>query len=180
MQPQTTTHSETQAHGGGHPFPPFDTSTFPSQLLWLAVTFTLLYVAMARLVLPRLAVIFDERRNRIVSDLDAAQKLKAETEQAIAAYDKALRDARERANAIAQDVRDKLKADLDAERSKVESSLNAKIAEAEKQIAASRDKVMGEVEAIASDTAAAIVEHLVGVNGGGISNAVKTALKKIA
>lgn len=184
MQPQAkiAAHTETAAKAEEqHVFPPFDTSTFPSQLLWLAVTFILLYLASAKLILPRLSAIFDARRNRIASDLDAAQKLKAETESAIASYEKALRDARERANTIAQDMRDKLKADIDVERSKVETALNAKIADAEKQIKASRDKVMNEVETIAAETAEAIVEHLIGsANNAGISGAVKTALKKTA
>jgi F-type H+-transporting ATPase subunit b len=185
MAPQVhkVTQPGTRAHGGEqHVFPPFDTATFPSQLLWLTVTFALLYAVSARLILPRLNAIFDARRNRIASDLDSAQKLKAETENAIASYEKALRDARERANAIAQDMRDKLKVDIDAERAKVEISLNAKIADAEKQIAASRDKVMNEVEGIASETAEAIVGHLLGSASGtaGISGAVKTALKRTA
>lgn len=185
MEPQVhkVTHSQQAAHGGEqHVFPPFDTTTFPSQLLWLTVTFALLYMASAKLILPRLNAIFDARRNRIASDLDSAQKLKAETESAIASYEKALRDARERANAIAQDMRDQIKADIDAERAKVETSLNAKIADAEKQIKASRDKVMGEVEGIALEAAGAIVEHLIGSANGaaGISGAVKTALKKTA
>jgi len=181
-QPHTTTQTETGVHGGeAHVFPPFDTTTFPSQLLWLTITFGLLYMASAKLILPRLTAIFEQRRGRIASDLDQAQALKLETEAAIASYDKALKDAREKASAIAQDMRDKLKADIDAERAKVEISLNAKIADAEKQIKASRDKVMGEVEGIASEAAEAIVQHLTGsANGGSIAGAVKTALKKTA
>lgn len=184
MEPQvhTETHSETAAHGGGHhPFPPFDTTTFPSQLLWLVITFAVLYVATAKLILPRLNAILSARRGRIAADLDTAQTLKAETEAAIASYDKALREARERSGKIAQDMRDQIKADIDAERAKTEVSLNAKIQDAEKQIKASRDKVMNEVETIASEAASAIVERLIGsANGGSISGAVKTALKKTA
>jgi F-type H+-transporting ATPase subunit b len=181
-QPQQQLHTEQGAHGGEeHVFPPFDTSTFPSQLLWLAVTFTLLYLAVARLILPRLGAIFAARRNRITADYDAAQALKSETDQAIASYEKALRDARERANAIAQDMRDKIKADIDAERARVEASLAVKVAEAEKQIAATRAEVMDEVEGIAAQVAEAIVTRLAGsANGGSISGAVKTALKKTA
>jgi F-type H+-transporting ATPase subunit b len=182
-QPQTQMHAETGAHGGEeHIFPPFDTTTFPSQLLWLAVTFALLYFLTAKLILPRLAAIFDARKNAIASDQNAAQTLKTETEIAIAAYDKALRDAREKANAIAQDMRDGLKADIDAERARVEASLALKVADAEKHIAASRNKIMSEVESIASEAASAIVEHLIGSanNGSAISGAVKTALKKTA
>lgn len=182
MEPQTHTEAQAGARGGGHStvFPPFDTTTFPSQLLWLGLTFGLLYALSAKLLLPRIASIFQVRRNRIMTDIEAAQQLKAETEAAIAEYEKALRNARERANVIAQEMRDKIKAEMDAHRAGVEADLSAKIAEAEKKIAASRDKAMGEVEGIASQVAEAIVEHLTGANGSGISGAVKTALKKTA
>jgi hypothetical protein len=47
--PTEGTHSETGAHGGdaagGGVFPPFDSSTFASQLLWLAITFGLVLSA---------------------------------------------------------------------------------------------------------------------------------------
>ncbi|MES2906633.1 MAG: F0F1 ATP synthase subunit B [Pseudomonadota bacterium] len=183
MEPETpTTETTVQEHGAGHSkvFPPFDTTTFPSQLLWLTITFGLLYMLSSKILLPRIASIFEARRGRITSDLQMAQQLKVETETAIAGYDKALREARERANAIAEDMRSKIKTEMDAHRAKVEADVSTKVGEAEKKIAASRDKVMGEVEAIASEAAEAIVEQLIGKNGTGISGAVKTALKKIA
>lgn len=48
--------------GGEHPnvFPPFDPGTFLSQLVWLAVTFGLRYVAMKWAILPRLAQALSE------------------------------------------------------------------------------------------------------------------------
>lgn len=183
MEPETpTTETTVQEHGQGHSkvFPPFDTTTFPSQLLWLSLTFGLLYLLSSKVLLPRIGSIFEARRRRITSDLDAAQQLKAETETAITSYEKALREARERAQAIAEEMRGKIKLEMDAHRGRVEADLSSKILEAEKKISASRDKVMGEVETIAAEAAEAIVEQLIGSNGAGISGAVKTALKKIA
>lgn len=181
MEPKTATPLEgTEAHGGeAHVFPPFDVKTFPSQLLWLAISFALLYALMARLVLPRLTAILAERRGRIASDLDMAQAMKAETEQAMANYENALKTAREQASVIAQEMRDTLKAEMDAERARIESGLTARIAEAETKIKASRDKAMQDVEAIASEAAEAIVSTLIG-EGSDVSGAVKTALKKTA
>ena len=47
-----TTNATTQAHGGAHAgggsFPPFDSSTFGSQLIWLALAFGALYLLMSR------------------------------------------------------------------------------------------------------------------------------------
>ena len=61
-------------------FPPFDSSTFPSQLLWFALTFALLYYLMSKVALPRIAGILEDRRDRIASDLDLADPLLGDAE----------------------------------------------------------------------------------------------------
>lgn len=159
------THSETgTAHeGGGHSvFPPFDTSTFPSQLLWLAITFGVLYWLMKRLVIPRIGGILELRRDRIAQDLDEANRMKEEADAAVAAYEQELADARGKANAIGQEARDKAKAEADAERRKVEEKLDKQLEEAEGRIASIKATAMKEVGTIAEDTTAAIVQALLG------------------
>src|SRR5260221_4583747 len=77
--------------------PQLDVSTFPSQIFWLAVFFVVLYLLMARLALPKIEKIIEERRNRVDTDLDKAGQMKTEAEAVIAAYEKALLDARHHA-----------------------------------------------------------------------------------
>ncbi|MCR4268633.1 F0F1 ATP synthase subunit B [Nitratireductor sp. ZSWI3] len=159
------THSETGvAPDGAHgpSFPPFDSSTFPSQLLWLAITFGLFYLFLKRVVLPRIGGILEVRRDRIAQDLDQAARMKEDADQAVAAYEQELADARKKANVIGQEARDAAKAEADAERQSVEKELEAKLGEAEKRIATIKDTAMKDVGTIAEDTAAAIVQELVG------------------
>jgi F-type H+-transporting ATPase subunit b len=85
---------EDAAHGGGA-FPPFDPSTFPSQLLWLAITFGLFYLFLKRVVLPRVGGILEVRRDRIAQDLDQAARMKSEADAAVAAYEQELAEARQ-------------------------------------------------------------------------------------
>jgi F-type H+-transporting ATPase subunit b len=86
-----TTHTEVpEGHGV---FPPFDKSTFPSQLVSLSVTFVLLYVLMARVALPRIASILEERRKHAADDLAEAQRFKEQSDAAIVAHEQALADA---------------------------------------------------------------------------------------
>jgi F-type H+-transporting ATPase subunit b len=176
----TTAHTE--APGAPHkgPFPPFNRDTFPSQLFWLAICFVLLYLITARLVQPRVAGILDSRRNRIAGDLAEASRFKAESEQAIAAYEKALADARTRAQTIASETRDRLQAEADRNRKALEGQLNARLADAERQIAATKDAAMANVRGIATEAAAAIVTRLTGVTAPepAVAAAVDAALKR--
>src|SRR6266498_2133815 len=146
---ETNAHTEAPA-GGKEIFPPFQKDTFPSQLFWLALTFIALYVIMARIALPQIGAIFQARRDRIGGDLAEAQKLKSESEAALAAYRKAL-----------------------------ESELNAKLAEAERTIAATKSAAMANVHTIAAEAAAAIVERLIGTApaDAAVKHAVEDALK---
>jgi F-type H+-transporting ATPase subunit b len=157
---ETTTHTE--AHGASPAFPPFEAQHFPSQLFWLALTFILLYVLMARIALPRIGGILESRSKRISSDLAAAQRFKEQSEAANTAYQKSLADARARAQAIANETREKQAAEAEATNKKLEGQLHDKLAAAERSIAATRSAAMGNVSGIATDTATAIVERLIG------------------
>jgi F-type H+-transporting ATPase subunit b len=143
-------------------FPPFDSSTYPSQLLWLAITFGLFYLFLQKVVLPRIGGILEVRRDRIAQDLDQAARMKEEADAAVAAYEQELAEARNKAGTIGQGARDKAKADADAERRAAEAELNTRLTEAERRIATIRDAAMSDVGAIAEETASAIVEELLG------------------
>ncbi len=157
----TTAHTE-QPAGHKEPFPPFNADTFASQLFWLAITFGFLFVMMSKVALPRIGAIIDSRQKRIADDLADAGKLKSESDAAIAAYEKALADARARAQAIANETRDRQTAEAEATRKSLEDALNVKLAEAEKTIAATKLAAMSSVRGIAADATKAIVERLIG------------------
>ena len=143
-------------------FPPLDPGTFAPQLIWLALTFGLLYLVLKRVALPRVGEVIEERADRVRRDLEQAEKLKADTEAALANYEQALGEARTKANAIAKGMRDRLTADVDKERAKVDAAIAAKLAEAERRIAEAKAKALASVGDIAGEVAGAIVARLIG------------------
>jgi len=157
---ESTAHTEEPA--GHRAFPPFEKQHFPSQLFWLAVIFVLLYLLMSRIALPRIGSIFAERSKRISDDLAAANRFKEQSEAAGAAYQKALADARGRAQGIAGETREQQATAAEAANKRLEAELSDKLAAAEKSIAATRAAAMQNVGAIAAETASAIVERLIG------------------
>jgi F-type H+-transporting ATPase subunit b len=177
-QIESVEHVPAGQHAGG--FPPFQKETFAYQLLWFALVFITLYLLMSRLALPRVGAILEQRRLRIEGDLAAAQRLKDESDAAIAAYEKALADARSRAQALANETRQKAAAEAEANRKALDATLNARIREAEKIIADKRTAAMRNVQEIATEAAGAIVERLIGTVPGGqqVAAAVAETLKR--
>ena len=174
-------HTETGvASEGGHGsgvFPPFDQSTFASQLVWLAITFGLFYLLMQKVIMPRIATILATRHDANARALDAAARSKAEADAAIASYEQELAAARAKGNAIAASAREAAKVKAAADRAAVEAALNDKIAAAESRIAEIKASALADVGAIAEETASAVVEQLLGreVPRTEIASAVKAA-----
>lgn len=147
---------------GGAGLPQLNPHDFAPQLFWLALTFGLLWWLMAKVALPKVGSVIEERAQRIQRDLDEATRLKVETEKALADYEASLASARGRASSIAKDIRDKLTAEVDGERAKVEKQMAGRLADAEKRIDDMKARAMTEVGQIAADTAEAIVGELQG------------------
>lgn len=164
-------------HEGGHDaaFPPFDSSTFPSQILWLAITFGLFYLFLKKVIMPRLGAILEVRENRIAQDIEQANKMKGDADAAVAAYEQELAEARGNANTIGQQARDNAKAEAETARKSIEASLEGKLAEAEERVARIKATAMQDVGSIAEETAAAIVSALGGKSAqADVASAVKS------
>jgi F-type H+-transporting ATPase subunit b len=146
--------------------PQLQVGDFAPQLIWLAITFIGLYLILVRKALPQIERALELRQGHIKTDLDTAERLRQETQAAIAAYDEALATARAQAAAIAQKTRDELAAEVDRERAVIEKELAAKIASAEQRINASKDAALRHINEIAGETASVLVEHLIGAQVG--------------
>jgi F-type H+-transporting ATPase subunit b len=151
-----------EEHAEEDAFPPFEPTFFASQVLWLVITFVALYLLMSRLVLPRIGGILEDRRDRIARDLDQADRLKQQADDAIASYERALAEARAGAFTIAAEARGSAKQEANARQAEVEAKLDVKLADAEKRIADVKAKALADVGEIAAEAAEAVVQRLLG------------------
>jgi len=142
--------------------PQLDISTFTPQLFWLAVWFVVLYLLMAKIGLPRIAVALDARRQRREDDLAGAAQMKAEAEAANAAFQQTMSQARAEAQAVIKEAADRLAAEAAERHRALAASLAQQIADAEQRIAAARTQALMEVRGIAIDVGRAVVEKLIG------------------
>jgi len=103
---------------------------FPPQLVWLAITFVVLYLLMSKVALPKIGRVIDARAERITADLDRATKLKDEAAGILAAYEKALADARAQAQATIKAVSERTQKDAEAREGALANKLSADITKA--------------------------------------------------
>jgi F-type H+-transporting ATPase subunit b len=148
------------AEGG---MPQLNFHDFPPQLIWLTISFVVLYVLMARVALPKVGAVLQMRADRIKDDLDRASSLKAETDTIIAAYEKALADARNHAATVSRDTAAALAQQAAERQTKVGAELAVRVKAAEANIAAARANAMAEIQTVAADIAADATQRLVGV-----------------
>jgi F-type H+-transporting ATPase subunit b len=135
---------------------------------------------MVYVALPRIGSVIEARADRIKQDLAEADRLRRETEEAIAAYEQALAEAKQKAHAIVEAGRAKLKEETAAERARLESRLAERGAEAEARIGQAKESAMRDVNTVAADVAADIVRQLIGIAPakGEIEKAVQAARKE--
>ena len=160
--------------------PQFDPSTFASQLFWLAVMFVALYWIVARIAVPRIGEVLEQRARVIQDDLDRAQALKAETDRALAAYDKAMADARGQAYEHMKAIQADMKAVADKRTAAVAAEVNVQIVEAEARINAAKQAALDSIKGVAAETARDVVNKLAGLSpdAGAVETAVAAALKE--
>ena len=142
--------------------PQLDYHTFVPQLVWLAISFVVLYVLMTTLALPKVKGAIEGRRHRLDSDLGRAAAAKQEAEAALAAYQKALADARAAAQDTLRQTGERLAAQAAERQRQLAETLTAQIEAAEARIAAGKEQALGDIRSVATDVGSALVEKLTG------------------
>jgi F-type H+-transporting ATPase subunit b len=160
--------------------PQFDPSTFASQLFWLFVTFVALYWIISRIAVPRIGEVLEQRARVIQDDLDRAAQLKAETDAAIAAYDKAMAEARAQAYEHMKIIQAEMKALADKRTADVTADVTRQILDAEQRINAAKQQALDSIKGVAAETARDVVAKLAGLSpdSGAVDAAVIAALKE--
>jgi F-type H+-transporting ATPase subunit b len=146
--------------------PQLDPSVWPTQLLWLAITFIALYLVIWRVALPRIADVLEARQRKLDDDLKKATVLKEEAETILAEYEKMRADAQASAHDVLQKAQDQMKAEAERQHAEASSRLAKQTEEAEARIAEAKSAALASLEGTVNEVVAAATEKLIGVKAG--------------
>lgn len=158
--------------------PQFDPAVWMPQLVWLAITFGLLYLLMSRLALPRVADVLEEREQRISESLRRAERLKESAEEAVATYEKTIADVRAKAAEEVRTARERAAEEAAARHAELGERLSQEIEAAEARIHQAQSTALAGLREVATVVAGAAVERLIGtkVEAAAVAAAVDGAL----
>lgn len=158
-QQNNTTTTAREAEGG---LPQFQFQHWAGQIGYLLILFAILYLLMSKVFAPRVRKIFDQREEAIGGAIASAKRVQKEAEAQAEVSRQSLAEARAKAQKTASDAKAKAEAEAHKRQAAEEAKLHDRLAAAEAEIRTARDQAMGNVSAIAVETAQAIVEKLTG------------------
>ena len=141
--------------------PQLDVTTFPSQLIWLAITFVLLYLVLSRVALPRIASVLEERQKRISGDLEKAEELKAEADKVLAEHEAAMAETRAGAHDLIRAAKEEMAAEAARRQDELAGRIAADTAEAEGRIDAARKIALANIREVAIEVAQDAAKRLI-------------------
>ncbi len=168
------------AFGSEAGMPQLDPKFWSAQIFWLIVIFSTLLIIIWKVFLPKITLSIENRKSRIVNDLNEAQKLKESAEKKLLEYQKIIDDSKKDAKKIIFDSKKKLEQDIENKRKKLESEIESELNNAEKEIKNLKKDSISSIKKIAEETSAEIVRHIIGteVNKSNVSAVLNGILKE--
>ncbi len=144
--------------------PQLDYGTFIPQIVWLLLTFVILYLIMSRVILPKIADVLEQRQDRIASDLEEAEKLRKEAQKVIEIYEKEIENAHISANQITEEGKKKISSDINSLNNDFELMIEKLTNEAESSIDDIKIKTKSEIKEITSELVQKLTKTIINKN----------------
>ena len=123
-----------QALGSEAGMPQLNPEFWAAQIFWLILIFSFLYLIIWKIFLPKITYSMENRKSRIINDLDEAQKLKENAEKKLDEYNKIIEESKKEAKKIIEESKKKLDQDIENKKQKFNDEIEKELLAAEKEI----------------------------------------------
>ena len=169
-----------QAFGSEAGMPQLNPEFWAAQIFWLILTFSSLYLIIWKVFLPKITLSIENRKSRVVNDLDEAQKLKENAEKKLNEYNKIIEESKKEAKKIIEDSKKKLDRDIENKKQKFNDEIEKELLAAEKEIKDLKKSSISNINNIAAETSAEIIKQIINieVNKSSVSAIVDDVVKR--
>ena len=169
-----------QTFGAEVGMPQLNPEFWASQIFWLILIFSSLYIIMWKIFLPKITDSVENRKSRIINDLNETQKLKENAEKKLREYNKIIEDTKKEAKRIIEDNKKKLENDVKSKKQKFNEEIEKELLSVEKEIKSLKKLSISSINKIAAEVSFEVIKQLVGtsVNMSNVSAIVEDISKK--
>ena len=160
--------------------PQLDTEFWASQVFWLTITFSILFVLLSRFILPKISTNLEARKSQILENVNAAEKQRQESELKIKEFEEIIDKSKKEAKSILNQAKEKLLKNINVKKETLEKELSEEIHKTEAEIQELRGKAPERINKIAVETSTDLLQRLIGaeVNSSSISAIVDDLSRK--
>ena len=169
-----------QAFGSETGMPQLNPEFWIAQIFWLIIIFSSLYLIIWKIFLPRITYSIENRKSRVVNDLDEAQELKENAEKKLKEYNEIIEKSKKEPKKIIDDSKKKLDRDIENKKQKFSDEIEKELTATEKEIKDLKKTSTSNVADIAAETSAEIIRQIINteVNKSNVSAIVNEITKK--
>ena len=169
-----------QAFGSEAGMPQLNPEFWAAQIFWLILTFSSLYLIIWKVFLPKITLSIENRKSRVVNDLDEAQKLKENAEKKLNEYNKIIEESKKEAKKIIEDSKKKLDRDIENKKQKFNDEIEKELMTAEKEIKDLKKTSISNIRDIAAEISTEIIRQIINteVNKSNVSAIANEITKK--
>ena len=169
-----------QAFGAEGGMPQLNPEFWASQIFWLILIFSSLYIIMWKIFLPKISDSIENRKSRVIGDLNETQKLKENAEKKLREYNKIIEDTKKEAKKIIEDNKKKLENDIKSKKQKFNEEIEKELMSVEKEIKNLKKSSISNINKIAVEVSAELTKQIVGtgVNMSSVSAIVEEISKR--
>ena len=172
--------STSRSYGSEAGMPQLNPEFWAAQVFWLILIFSILYIVIWKIFLPKITYSIENRKSKIVDDVHEAQKLKENVEKKILEYDQIINNSKKEAKKIIEASRKKLDRNIEEKKKKFADEIEKELAVAEAEAVNLKKDSEKSIKKIAVEMSAEIVKKIIGaeVNSSNVSAIVDEVTKR--
>ena len=169
-----------KALGSEAGMPQLNPEFWVAQIFWLLLTFSILYLIIWKVFLPKITYSIENRKSRIVNDINNAQKLKETAEEKLKEYNKIIENAKGEAKKIMEESNKILDLDIEKKKNKFNSEIEKEMEAVEKEIKDLKKSSILNINKIATEVTGEVIKQIIDsdVNKSSVSAVVEDVAKK--
>ena len=166
--------------GAEEGMPQLNPEYWAAQIFWLILIFSVLYIVIWKIFLPKIVNGIENRKLKVVNDLNETQKLRDSAEKKLKEYNKIIEDAKKVAKKTIDENKKKLENEIKNKNQKFNEEIEKELISTEKEIKNLKKNSISNINKIAAEISSELVKQVVGteVNMSNVTAIVDEVSKK--